>query len=139
MDAATGTVLDSGVLDLSRRRGEDRGAMFLRFRRWLEDFFVDSKEPPSLLVYEQAHHRGGDATEICVGLCTRIMEIAAEHDLPSVSCHSANLKKFATGKGNAGKPMMMAASVGILGREPVDDNEADAVHLASWGRVNYLK
>jgi Holliday junction resolvasome RuvABC endonuclease subunit len=46
-----------------------------------------------------------------------------------LACYSASeIKKFATGKGNANKPEMIAAAV-ELGYNPQDDNEADAIHL----------
>ena len=47
----------------------------------------------------------------------------------NLACYSAQqIKKFATGKGNAGKPEMIEAAK-KLGYSPVDDNEADAIHL----------
>ncbi|MEN6621442.1 MAG: hypothetical protein ABFD50_07845, partial [Smithella sp.] len=51
-----GRVYESGVQDFSKKRGESNGAMFLRFRGWLghiTDLDID------LVIYEQAHHRGG--------------------------------------------------------------------------------
>jgi len=47
----------------------------------------------------------------------------------NLACYSAQqIKKFATGKGNAGKPEMIEAAK-KLGYNPADDNEADAIHL----------
>jgi hypothetical protein len=37
--------------------------------------------PFDLAIYEQAHHRGGAATEFCVGLTTRVVEFAAENKI----------------------------------------------------------
>ena len=48
------------------------------------------------------------------------------------------LKKFATGKGQAGKPAMIAAAEPIIGRDPIDDNEADAVRVARWGAKEFF-
>ena len=45
--------------------------------------------------------------------------------------HTAELKKWATGKGNAGKPRMIEAAR-ARGWEPVDDNEADAQLLLEY-------
>jgi Holliday junction resolvasome RuvABC endonuclease subunit len=46
-----------------------------------------------------------------------------------LACYSApEIKKFATGKGNANKEAMIAAAQS-LGYHPRDDNEADAIHL----------
>jgi Holliday junction resolvasome RuvABC endonuclease subunit len=104
--------------------------MFLRFRKWLKDFADLIK--PDLIAYEQAHFRGGAATEICVGLQTRAQEIAAERGIESAPVKTNVLKKWATGKGNAGKGEMMTAAGKHLGRPPMDDNEADAVLVGMW-------
>jgi Holliday junction resolvasome RuvABC endonuclease subunit len=46
-----------------------------------------------------------------------------------LACYSATeIKKFATGKGNAGKPDMIAAAI-ALGNAVMNDNESDAIHL----------
>ena len=71
-----GRVVESGVQTFDKRRGESNGVLFLRARKWLSEFGQSS--PPDLVAYEQAHFRGGAATEICVGLQTRAQEIAAE-------------------------------------------------------------
>lgn len=47
------------------------------------------------------------------------------------------LKKWATGKGNAGKPMMIQAAQERWPHvEIIDDNHADALLLAAWGLEN---
>lgn len=46
-----------------------------------------------------------------------------------LACYSASeIKKYATGKGNANKELIISAAV-ELGFKPIDDNEADAIHL----------
>lgn len=132
-----GRVIESGVQDFTKRRGESNGLMFLRFRKWLASMMNFGSGPVSLIAYERAHYRGGAATEICVGLQTRAQEIAAEHGIPSAPVSTTTLKKFATGKGNANKAAMMNAARRCLGRDPIDDNEADAVLIAAWARREY--
>jgi Holliday junction resolvasome RuvABC endonuclease subunit len=83
---------------------------------------------PELIVYEQAHHRGGAATEVCVGMSTRVMEVAAQNDIEYSSCHTATLKKWATGKGNADKKAMIKRAYEFVD-EVIDDNHADAILL----------
>lgn len=144
LDAATktgwclwqkGKVVESGVQDFSKRRGESNGMMFLRFRRWLSQMLLDNHV--TLAIFEQAHHRGGAATEICINMIGRIQEICEELQIEYASLHSATLKKWATGRGNADKAEMVARAKEILGRKPLDDNEADAVLLASYASENY--
>lgn len=130
-----GTIYESGVMDFSKRRGESNGAMFLRFRVWLSDILKINSI--AFIAYEQAHHRGGAATEISVNLTGRVQEQCAALGLEYVAVHTATLKKWATGSGRAEKAQMMARVVPLLGRAPIDDNEADAVLIAMWAHENY--
>lgn len=130
-----GQVYESGVQDFSRRRGESNGAMFLRFRTWLNSL-IDQAEP-KIVIYEQAHHRGGAATEIAVNLTGRVQEACAEQAIEYATVHTATLKKWACGHGKADKGQMMARAVTYLGRKPLDDNEADATLIAAWAVEEY--
>lgn len=49
--------------------------------------------------------------------------------VPYVLVTPASLKKYATGKGNSGKPEMAVAAFKRLGIEPGDDNQVDAAWL----------
>jgi Holliday junction resolvasome RuvABC endonuclease subunit len=93
---------------------------------------------PILIAYEQAHHRGGAATEVGVGLSTRVQEVAALLDIPHyVAVHTATLKKWATGKGTASKDEMKAAARRLWGVEPSTFDEADALCLLAYARDTY--
>lgn len=127
-----GVVIESGVQDFTKRRGESNGLLFLRARQWL-----CSLPRPDLIAYEQAHFRGGAATEICVGLQTRAQEMAAEHGIESAPVPTGTLKKWAAGSGKADKNMMIAWATEKLGRVPEDDNEADAVAVGLWAAETY--
>lgn len=129
-----GRIYESGTQDFSKKRGESNGILFLRFRNWLNTMLEMGVD---FVVYEQAHHRGGSATEIGVNLTGRIQECCAERGIEFASVHSGTLKKQIIGHGNAGKPEMVAFARGRLGREPVDDNEADAVCLGVYGWTEY--
>lgn len=125
-----GKILESGVQDFSKKRGESNGILFLRFRKWLENLIAMTE--PDVIAYERAHFRGGAATELCVGLQTRVQEVAEAKKILLLPVTTSQLKKFATGKGNAGKEEMISAARVVLNREPIDDNEADAVHIARF-------
>lgn len=128
-------IIESGVQDFSKKRGESNGLMFLRFRKWILDlcFCIN----PDLIVYEMAHHRGGAATEICVNLTGRVQEIAAQLEIESAPVRTTTLKKHATGKGNADKAAMIESARQIIGRDPIDDNEADAVCIAKYAQEEF--
>jgi Holliday junction resolvasome RuvABC endonuclease subunit len=88
---------------------------------------------PDAVFYEQAHHRGGAATELCVGFVTRVQELCAERGVEYQSVHSGTLKKHATGRGNAKKPEMIAAAEARWpGQKIEDDNQADALCLLAF-------
>jgi hypothetical protein len=116
----------SGVNDFSLKRGESHGLIFLRFRKWLTQFLFPGEK--IFIVHEQNHHRGGAATDLCAGLKAEVQAFAAEHGFEIMPVHSATLKKFATGSGRADKGVMIQKAK-ELGFNPIDDNEADAIHL----------
>ena len=126
--------VESGVQVFDVRRGESPGMRYLRFNRWLDD--VGPRV--SLIVYEQTHQRGGAATEVAAGFATRVQEFCARLGLEHAAVHSATLKKFATGRGNAKKPEMVAAARSRLGYRGDDDDEADARWLLAYAEAEIL-
>jgi len=107
--------LEWGTQDFSLRRGESPGMKFHRFNCWLAEMVRREGRPPAvgMIVYEQAHHRGGAATDVLVGMTTRIHELCATtfrwsgpppseggKSVPLDYCavHSASLKAFALGR-----------------------------------------
>lgn len=125
---------ESGVQTFDLRRGESPGMRFIRFRAWLESL---AQWDPELYVYELAHHRGGPATELCVGFTTRIIEEAARRGAQHVGVHTATLKKYATGSGRAGKDEMIESTRKRWAIDPQDDNEADSLMLLAWALDQY--
>lgn len=123
-----GKIIESGVQDFTKKRGDSNGMMFLRFRTWIGNMIV--MHGVKVCAYEQAHHRGGAATEVCVNLTGRVQEECVAHGIEYTPVHTTTIKKFATGKGNADKALMIEAAAKFLGRHPIDDNEADAVMLS---------
>jgi Holliday junction resolvasome RuvABC endonuclease subunit len=107
--------------------------MFLRFRVWLQSMLREV----DFVVYEQAHHRGGAATEICVNLTGRVQEMCAAKKIEFSTVHSGTLKKWACGGGKADKEQMKEMAAHYIGRPAVDDNEADAVLMAIWAEAEY--
>jgi Holliday junction resolvasome RuvABC endonuclease subunit len=130
-----GRVIESGAQDFTKRRGESNGLLFLRARKWLAE--LAAMQRPGLVAYEAAHFRGGAATEICVGLQTRAQELAAELGVESAPVPTSTLKKWATGSGSADKAAMVIRAAQVLRRQPIDDNEADAVLLGLYAAELY--
>ena len=129
--AANGEGRRSGTMEFQLKRGESPGMRFLRCRAWLNEI-KGLLGDFDVIVYEQAHHRGGYATAVCVGLVTEVLAFAAGHGIETMPVHSATLKKYATGSGRASKEDMLAEAK-KRGWDPADDNEADAILLLEYG------
>jgi Holliday junction resolvasome RuvABC endonuclease subunit len=128
-------IIESGIQDFNLKRGESKGMVFLRFRNWLNGMI--GLINPNLIIYEQAHHRGGWATQISVGLITRIMELCDEKGIEYSSIHSMSLKKFATGTGKASKEDMLRAAIQKFGRIVDSYDEADALLLLAYAMKEF--
>ena len=120
-----------GTAKFEVKRGESPGMRFLRCRAWLKDMRDLLHRKIDLIVYEQAHYRGGAATAACVGLATEVIAFAAEYSIEIMAVHTKELKRFATGKGNAKKPEMIQAAKD-RGYEPANDDEGDAALLLEF-------
>lgn len=119
---------ESGVQDFSPRRGDSPGMKWLAVRAWLAR--IADMAPFDLIAYEQAHHRGGAATHSAHAMIGIIEAFAAERQIEITSRHTGTIKKYATGKGNADKAVMLEAARSRWGRV-IDDNHADALWLLS--------
>jgi Holliday junction resolvasome RuvABC endonuclease subunit len=128
-DGDSKPLYSSGVQEFALRRGESPGMRFLRFRSWLTS--MSDYINIDVIVYEQAHHRGGAATQLAVGLVTDTLAHAARIWADTMPVHTGTLKKFVTGSGRASKEKMVTAAK-VLGWKPQDDNEADAIHLLRY-------
>jgi hypothetical protein len=115
---------------------------------------------PQLILYEEVKYdpplglglsvgavlaRVATSAEFLGGLKTTLAVWAEEHGIPAQGIAIAQIKKHATGKGNAGKPDMIRAANEKFGLnlETEDyektgaDNIADAVHICHMGLELY--
>lgn len=123
----TGGAVLSDTLDLSGSRYEGGGMRFLRFRSWLTE--MRSRVEINVVFYEEVRaHKGTDAAHIYGGLQATLTSFCEEHGIAYEGVPVQAIKKHVTGKGNAGKPEVMAA-VREFGFQPKDDNHADAIAL----------
>ena len=133
-----GSVIESGVQDFSKRRGESNGLMYMRFRKWLAGMHLMADGRNGLLIgYERPHHRGGAATSLLNNLAGRVEEHAATHNAEYFQVPPNTLKKWATGKGNCGKLEIMEKASEIVGYEITSDDEADAIMIGLYGFEQY--
>lgn len=117
----------SGVWDLKPRRFDGGGMRFVKFKGELNDI-LKAGRPAAVMFEEVRNHKGTDAAHIYGGLLGVLTAWCEENEIPYRGVTVQAIKKFATGRGNAGKPDMIAAAL-RLGYEPIDDNHADALAL----------
>ncbi|MBO4228045.1 hypothetical protein [Bradyrhizobium neotropicale] len=122
-----GGAMMSGSLDLRGERHEGAGMRFVRFKAWLLE--VHKATPISGVFYEDVQaHKGHYAGQVYAGLRAMLMVFCEQNGIPYAGVGVGKIKKFVTGKGNAGKGAMISA-VRKHGFSPIDDNEADAIGL----------
>lgn len=124
----------SGVWNNKGGRFEGGGMRYLRFRGHLDEIYAAS--PFELVVFEEVRrHRGTDAAHVYGGMLATLTAWCEGHDpkIPYEGVPVQTIKRFATGKGNAGKDDVIQAMV-ALGYKPADDNEADAIALLLFKR-----
>jgi hypothetical protein len=145
--------IESGVSTFDVPKGSSEGVRYLKFNRWLNDMALDlelrgGRPRVSLIVFEQAHHRGGAATAIGLGFTTRVVEFCAVHGIDHVSVNSNTLKAWVLGAAPPRKktdPLFdrsKAAMVRTVNRRwpdklITDDNEADALALLRYAMEHY--
>jgi hypothetical protein len=116
---------------LSPGRTEKPGSRYLKFVDHLNDL-----NPQKIFFELVRRHEGTQAAHVFGGL---LATMQAWGDLNGVYYHGmevGTIKKFATGKGNANKAMMIEAARTNLGYSGKDDNEADALWILAMA-VNY--
>lgn len=119
-----------GCMDFPLARGESLGSRFLKFRAWMWAMLETNR--PDIVVYEQAHMRGGAATDILVGMTTRIQEYCSERGIEYMPVHSMTLKKEMAGTGKASKEQMTTVASIIYPGHDLNEHESDAILLAAY-------
>lgn len=123
----------SGTQHFKLGRGESPGMRFLRFRRWLSEMLDLVK--PKVIAYERsAHFKSAAAAEVCHGFQTIMHEEAACREIDTAPIQNSALKSHATGKGNCGKPAMVAAARKrwLIQLDDEEDDRADALCILAW-------
>ncbi len=113
------------------QRFEGGGMRYLRFRKWLTEIKQSGDGIDAVYFEEVRCHVGVDAAHAYGGFMATLTAWCEHHAIPYQGVPVGTIKKHATGKGNAGKPEMIAAVI-ARGHAPVDDNEADALALLHW-------
>ena len=125
----------SGTAEFKPGRFEGGGMPFLRFRRWLTELKTAVVSIDALYFEELRSHAGTSAAHVYGGFLATLTAWCEHHSVPYSGVPVGTIKKYITGKGNAGKAEVIAAAQ-ALGHQPADDNEADALALLKWAPTN---
>jgi Holliday junction resolvasome RuvABC endonuclease subunit len=116
-------------------RFEGGGMRYLRFENWLNEMLAMEK-PTAVYFEEVRRHIGTDAGHVYGGFMSILTAWCEKHKIPYAGVPVGTIKKHATGKGNSGKPEMMAAYLKKYGVSPQDDNECDARFIFDYASKN---
>lgn len=123
--------ITSGTQSFKPQRFEGGGMRYLRFKRWLAEIKQCSEGIDAVFMEEVRRHAGVDAAHAYGGFLATLTSWCEHHQIPYQGVPVGTIKKFATGRGNAGKDEMIAA-MRQRGHSPTDDNEADALALLHY-------
>ena len=127
--------IHSGFETFKPSRFESSGMALLRFRSWLNTVHHQAGGLGICVFEEVRRHRGTTAAHTYGEFLGQLKAWADEENtkVPYLGIPVGTIKKFATGKGNANKQMMIKAVREKFGHSNVtDDNEADALALLHW-------
>lgn len=116
-----------GTWDFKTRKDESMGMKLLRFRAKLNE--VKELMQFNLVVYERPAGRFKNSIIHEAKLIAVVEEWCEQNKIAYRSYSATEIKKFATDKGNAGKPLMIKAAKEKLGYTGNDDNEADSLWM----------
>lgn len=116
-----------GLWDLSTRKDESMGMKAIRFRLKIKE--IVQNEGIELIVYERIAGEHKNSIIHAAKLVSVIEVFCEENKIDYATFSATELKKFATGRGNAKKEQMVAVAKKFYGYKGEDDNEADAIIL----------
>lgn len=117
----------SGVWNFTPKKDESGGFRLVRFKAKLRE--ICELENINLITFERTSGFHKNALIVQAELHGVLKIFCEENKIEYRAFSASEIKKFATGKGNAGKPEMIKAAQikwGYLGN---DDNEADAMAI----------
>jgi len=128
--STTGWCLDKylyGTWDFKTRKDESMGMKLIRFLAKLKEVY--KLEKFDIVVYERPAGRHAHAIIHQAKLIGILEQFCEENNVEYKSYSASEIKKFATGKGNANKQQMIDAAKHKYHYLGNDDNEADAMHM----------
>lgn len=116
-----------GTWDLKTLKDESSGMKMLRFRNKLKE--VCQLENINLIAYERVAGQHKNSIIHAAKMVAIIETFCEENNIDYRSYSATEIKKFATGKGNCSKDLMIEFAQKNYGYTGNDDNVADALHI----------
>lgn len=118
---------ETGCVSFAPKRGENNAMRWIRFYGWLQSYCQTRNI--KRIIYERVdRHLGTQAAHIYGGFLAQLEEFCELHEIALMNYGPGEIKKFATGAGNANKAAMICAANKLRGVSYItDDNEADAL------------
>jgi len=132
------TSTSSGVWDLKPNRGESEGMRVVRFKSKVKE--IITLEEITLITYERPAGIHKSSIMVASEMVGVLKDLCIESKI-NLACYSATeIKKHATGKGNANKEAMVkAATEKFIHINIIDDNHADALWLLDMTSLDINK
>ena len=125
-----------GVWDLTPKRDESIGMRLIRLRAKLKE--IVESESINIIVFERPGGRFKAPIIVQSELQGITKEFCEDRKIQYRAYSAAEIKKFATGKGNSNKKKMIEAAKNRYGYVGNNDNEADALHLYNLAKKDLL-
>ena len=121
------TNTSSGVWNLKVNKGESYGMKLIRFKAKVKELI--QLEDIELVVYEKPSGRFIRAVASVSEMVGVLIELCEDLGVEYTSYTVSEIKKHATGKGNANKSMMVNSAKEKFDIKIIDDNHADALWI----------
>lgn len=129
------TTFAYGTWDLSTKKDESAGMRIVRFRSKIDEVIKSLR--PNVIFYELPTGKFMTPIKTESELIGVLKLLAEENAIEYKGFSVSEIKKYATGKGNASKSDMVAAAEGRYGIVVANDNEADAIHILNLAKFKY--
>jgi Holliday junction resolvasome RuvABC endonuclease subunit len=123
--------IQSGTISFKDTRFDSKDSRFTKFFRWLQNkkahYDIES------IVYECVTMlpKSSASAHCYGGFMGAVQMFGDKYEIPYEGVPVGTIKKYISGKGNASKEDVIR-EVTLLGHQPKDDNEADALALLYW-------
>ena len=124
-------LITSGCHGFKPGRFEGGGMPLLRFAAWLDELHRSAGPIQRVYFEEVRAHKGTAAAHTYGAFLGQLSAWCERRGIAYQGVPVATIKQHATGKGNAGKDLVIAAMC-RRGHAPADDNEADALAILHW-------